>query len=211
MQKRNWCILICCIGFCITATAQPAKTTTPPETPRLLVRISPLAILEPDMQVMPGVEYRFNKKFSVGLDAGYIFWRWGLRNFDPGVNEPQNGTPVTGYRLRPEFRYYFRNTPRSSWFLAAEASYKRTSTNMSDEVCITIGQAVGCSYFQRVDYKEIKSMPGGAIKVGVQQFFGDNRRLFFEAFLGLGFKHTTKTKEGYVLPPNSRNGIVVEG
>lgn len=208
MQRKYWYALICCTIMGIHVTAQQNKTNVP--APRFLVRLSPLAILEPDMQVMPGAEWRFNEKFSIGIDAGYIFWHWRIRNFDPGINDNSGGTPLTGYRLRPEFRYYFKRTPRVSWFLAAEASYKRTSANLSDEVCITQGQAIGCSFFQRIDYKEIKSIPGGAIKVGLQEFFGDNRRMFFELFIGLGFKVTSIKKEGYILPPNSRGGIVVQ-
>ena len=205
MCRKTWLTLICICSVTFFVSGQQEKRAVLP--PHIKLRISPLAAIEPDMQFMPGIEWRFNNRFSVGADIAYIFWHYG--NTKNSVNSSA-GSAISGFKIRPEFRYYFRQNNLISWFMAAEASYKRSVADRSEEVCISLGQAVGCSYFQRVDYREIKTAPGGALKIGLQEYFGSNRRMYFEAFLGVGFKVISKTKKDYVVPANAQSSIFLE-
>jgi hypothetical protein len=208
MLKKNWMALFGCICLVLSLRAQENNLTEPP--PHINIRFSPLALIEPDMQVMLGAEFRFQPRFSVGLDVGYIFWRYGSAGSSSSLNH-ENGKPVSGYRIRPEFRYYFKRKTAVSWFGAVEASYKHTVTDQSREVCVsTTGQTFGCDYFQRIDYKEVKSVPGASVKIGFIEYFGSKRKMYFEAFLGLGFKVTSKTRRNYVLPANVRDDLFIE-
>jgi Protein of unknown function (DUF3575) len=182
--------------------AQEKKITPLPA--HFKIRISPLALLEPEMQLTLGTEWRFNDRFSIGLDASWIFW-----NYINNTGE-RNYAATQGYKIRPEFRYYFKpKNDRVNWFAAFEASYKRTVSDRTEEVCVNQGQAFGCSFIQQIDYKEVVSTPGGAFKIGYQEYFSKSKRVFYELFLGLGVKNINKMKKGYTLPQNASNAFLI--
>lgn len=159
--------------------------------PSLKLRFNPLALVETDPNVMIGGEYRFNSRFSIGLDLAYVYW--------------SGGEAATGYKIRPELRYYFTPKTRMNWFAAVEASYKRVSRTTSREECA----GPNCSYWQTVDYKDVKTAPGGSLKIGFQQYFNKKQRLYYEIFLGLGFKVKNRFEKNYKAPPGSIQGDII--
>jgi hypothetical protein len=202
MHIRKWLLLACILGCLNTSFAQEKKITPLPA--HFKIRVSPLALLEPEMQLTLGTEWRFHDRFSVGIDASWIFWNYinntGARNY----------STTKGYKIRPEFRYYFKpKNDRVNWFAAFEASYKRTMADRTEEVCVNQGQAFGCSFIQQIDYKEVISTPGGSFKIGYQEYFGKTKRVFYELFLGLGIKNINKIKKGYTLPQNASNSFLI--
>lgn len=189
-------ITLCWIGGCAAMTmAQKKKEKKELQqelVPSLKLRFNPLAFAETDPNVMIGGEYRFNDRFSIGMDVAWVYW--------------SAGEAAQGYKIRPELRYYFTPKTRMSWYAAAEASYKRVSKSTSREECA----GPNCAYLQRVEYKDIKSAPGGSLKIGFQQYFSKKQRLYYELFLGIGFKVKHRFEKGYTAPSGSMQGDIID-
>jgi hypothetical protein len=179
-------------GMNIDAQEDKKKTATLPSS-FLLLRTNLFSFIEPDGCVTMGAEWRKTEQFSLGLEMSYIFFTsYDFTSRDlPGMS---------GFRIRPEVRYYFRNNPRKQWFIGLEAQYKQVSYDATQEVC---GGGVNCPFVQIVNYKEVKRAPGGAIKIGFQDFLDRNQRLFYEVFLGAGMKSLSYRIKNYVPPPGT--------
>lgn len=181
----------CCTAMTMAQEKKEKKEVQQEIIPSLKLRFNPLALVETDPNVMIGGEYRFNSRFSIGLDLAWVYW--------------SGGVPARGYKIRPELRYYFNQKTRMSWYAAAEASYKRVSKTASREECA----GPNCSYWQTVEYKEVKSAPGGSLKIGFQQYFSKKQRLYYEIFLGLGFKVNRRFKN-YTPPPGTIQDDIID-
>lgn len=181
---------ICAAAGIATAQEKKPDDLTGP-LPNVKLRFSPLALAEPDMSLMFGAEYRLNDKWSVGSDLAYIFYSF----------RSSNSINTTGYKARAELRYYFKQKNRVAWFTAFELGHKQTSSRVSEEV----GIGAGPDYFQRIDYKEIRSALSASLKMGFQRYIDKKQKIFIEGFFGLGVKVLSEYKKDYVLPPNAWN------
>lgn len=192
----------CCL--CTAAGAQKPKETVQYLVPDLGVRLrtNPFSFIEPDGHAVLGMEWRWNKSFSAGMDAGFIFYET--------YSGTEQLTPAIGYKIRPEFRFYFTQGRTKDWFVAGELNYKRVAYDRFAEVCIT-GRNGFCDFFQRVDYKEIKRAPGFSFKMGFQQYIGPQKKLYYELFLGAGVKHISRRNKFDVLPPGVNENQLPSG
>lgn len=175
------------LGLAGMAMAQQQKTNMAPGK-HVKLRFSPLALLEPDMTFMPGVEFRLNQHISIGGDLGYIFSSYREQNYS-----------ATGYKIRTELRYYFTQKNRVGWFGGVELGYKWTTTNRSEYVCM----GPNCAFSQRVDYKRLRSIPVGSVRFGFQRYLDKKDKVYLEGFVGLGVKVISERKKDYVLPPGA--------
>lgn len=190
MMKKTLLALYCICAAAGITTAQEKKTNdfTGP-VPNVKLRFSPLALVEPDMSFMFGAEYRLNNKWSVGSDLAYIFYSF----------RSSNSINTNGYKARAELRYYFKQKNRVAWFTAFELGHKQTYSRRSEEV----GIGAGPDFFQRVEYRLVRSAPSASLKFGFQRYIDKNQKLFIEGFLGVGVKVISEHKKDYVLPPGA--------
>jgi hypothetical protein len=203
MPFQRW-VFACCItllGLAAYGQEKPKKAINNFKGPELRLRTNILSFIEPDGHITLGAEWRKWKNFSVGLDLSYIFF---------SLYNDSRDKPFSGFRIRPEIRHYFALNPKTDWFVTLEGSYKEVRSDDWEEVCISRNPAaVICDYFQRVDYKRVKKHAGASVKLGMVQFISSQRRLYIEAFLGLGIKFTRIKKQNYIAPDNSNQAITV--
>jgi hypothetical protein len=186
------CCFFTILSFHLSAQKQKTEAATLPAS-YILLRTNIFSVLEPDAHVMLGVEWRKNPQFSLGLDLSYIFYNtFRIESQDPNIS---------GFKIRPEVRRYFKSGAGKNWFIGLEGSYKQVSYNRSREICVNQPQ-LGCAFFQRVSYKEVKKAPGVAFKIGYQDFLDRGNRFYYELFLGAGVKSLRYSIKDYVQPPN---------
>jgi hypothetical protein len=160
LLARFVCSTIWLLGVGIVQLNAQANSNEPPDH-SLTLRLSPFSLLEGDGNIMLGAGYQFHRRWAVSFDPAYIFWRpyQGLVEENPGKS--------SGIKLRGDIRYLFdRSKPgRFSSFIGPEFHYKYVESKKSEDFGINCigGQ---CDYYQREEYKEIKTEIGGSVKVG---------------------------------------------
>lgn len=177
----------------VMVTGQPQKSD-------INIRTNILSWLEPNAGgPVLGFEYFINGKFSIGADAGIIF-------YNPiKINEINLGNP-NGYKLKPEIRFYLYKKNKEDptrLFFALEGLFLKTKTTNYSELPITdnMGNIV---YYYSGGFDEIKKVTGVNTKAGIQIPRFILPKMMIELYVGIGVK--SKAYSFSNLP----NGAVVE-
>ena len=161
--------------------------TAQPKSHDINLRTNILSWLEPNAGgPVLGLEYFINGKFSIGADAGFIFYN-PLK-----INEINLGNP-NGYKLKPEVRFYLYKKNKvdpTRLFFALEGLFLKTKTPNYSDLPITdnMGNIV---YYYLGGFDEIKKVTGFNTKAGIQipRFFIP--KMMIELYLGIGLKSKT--------------------
>ncbi len=180
MFSLRFLFLIFISFFISAAKAQPQKNN-------INIRTNILSWLEPNAGgPVLGIEYFINNKFSVGADAGLIFYNI-VKSKDNNLSHP------FGFKVKPEIRYYLykKNKPDPTrLFFAAEGLYLKTrTTNFND---LPVRDNMGnIAYYYIGGFPEYKKVIGANLKAGLQvpRFF--NKKMMIEFYAGLGLKVKT--------------------
>ena len=173
--------------------AQPKKND-------INLRTNILSWLEPNAGgPVLGFEYFLNGKFSIGADAGIIFYN------PVKINEINLGNP-NGYKLKPEIRFYLYKKNKvdpTRLFFALEGLFLKTKTTNYSDLPITdnMGNIV---YYYLGGFNEIKKVTGVNTKAGIQIPRFIIPKMMIELYLGIGVK--SKAYSFSELP----NGAVIQ-
>lgn len=161
-------VLISCFYFCFSQTTLFKKS--------LLARFNFPGIIDPiDHNLSFGAEYIFHPKYSVGMDAAWIFAS-GYIYDDKRTN---------GILLRPFFRYYPH--AQSNFFIEAEGHYKYASYSLEDWLGKEPENGVP-AYQVFTKFQYIKQVAGIHILTGTRFYISKNHLLSMEATAGLGVR-----------------------
>ncbi len=154
----------------------------PNDTDRVVIRFSLLGPIDfLDNNFTPGVEYKLNGRWSVGLDAGYIF----------ASNYISESKRTSGVLLRPFVRLYPNGS--GGFFLQGELHYKRARYAIQDWVGRAPVNGIP-SYEEYTTFGYIKRVIGAQCRVGRQFILSRDDRLKLEFSIGLGVRF----KKSYV-------------
>lgn len=183
-------VLFIFIFLSVTAAGQPQKND-------INIRTNILSWLEPNAGgPVLGIEYFINNKFSIGTDAGFIFYNL-IKSENDNLANP------LGYRIKPEIRYYLYKKNKADptrLFFAIEGLYLKTRTLNYNDLPITdnMGNIV---YYYIGGFNEYKKVVGINTKSGIQfQRFLHNK-MMIELYAGLGIRQKTYTYKD--LPPGA--------
>jgi hypothetical protein len=158
-----------------------------PMTPGLLISTNVFSITEPDGGPSLAVEYRYSLHWSVLLEGTAILYQF--------MGEDALEHATSGFRLRPEVRYYFAGKHKTyRGFFSVEGSYKQVRYYEP----VTLDQG---NYYEKSTYQRTKRMGGGAFKIGFQTYFGKKKHIMFELYGGVGLKY--RTYDDAAMPDNA--------
>jgi len=130
--------------------------------------------IEPTASI--GAEFRIDQNWAASLDAGYIFYS----------NVEGEYGPSSGILLRPAGRYYFGKNKR--FFLEGELHYKYVSVEYTDWIGRNCVNGVPASQ-EYMTVHLIREQIGGNAKWGYQGSLPRLKQLWFECYIGLGWKY----------------------
>ena len=177
----------------VMVTGQPQKND-------INIRTNILSWLEPNAGgPVLGFEYFITKKFSLGSDAGIIFYN-PVKDNDINLGNP------TGYKFKPELRFYLYKKNKEDptrLFFALEGLFLKTKTTNYSDLPITdnMGNIV---YYYSGGFNEIKKVTGVNTKAGVQIPRFILPKMMIEFYVGIGVRAKTYSFT------NIPNGAVVE-
>ena len=177
-----------------------AFVSAQPQKNGINIRTNILSWLEPNAGgPVLGFEYFITKKFSLGADAGIIFYT-PVKNNDINLGNPN------GYKLKPELRFYLYKKNKEDptrLFFALEGLFLKTKTTNYNDLPIldNMGNIV---YYYLGGFNEVKKVTGVNTKAGVQipRFFLP--KMMIEFYVGIGVR---AKKYSFT---NIPNGAVVE-
>ncbi|MEO6254547.1 MAG: DUF3575 domain-containing protein [Ferruginibacter sp.] len=165
---------------CFNAKSQPAKG-------QINIRTNLLSWLEPNAGgPVLGLEYFINKRFSIGTDAGFIF-------YNIAKSEDDNLANPIGFKIKPEVRYYLykKNKPDPTrLFFAVEGLYLNTRTTNFNNLPIRDNNG-NIVYYYIGGFPEYKKVVGGNLKAGLQIPRFISKRMMIEFYAGIGIRVKT--------------------
>jgi hypothetical protein len=166
---------------------KPALVNT--DTGTIYFRTVPSTLLDPmDMYISLGAEYRFNKNFSVTMDAGYIF-----------LSAYYGNTKATnGMVLRPAARVYLGK--RKKWFTDLQLHYKNVTYQVKDWLGRMPVNNVS-SYQEYKRFRINKTVLGQHLLLGVRDRISTSNRWYIEVYIGMGVQQRWSKLPG---EPNSQ-------
>ena len=199
---RSFFSIFMCLILSV-AKAQPQKND-------VNIRTNILSWLEPNAGgPVLGIEYFINNKFSLGADAGFIFYNI-VKSKDNNLSHP------FGFKVKPEIRYYLykKNKPDPSrFFFAVEGFYLKTKTTNFNDLPVrdNLGNVV---YYYIGGFPEYKKVAGANLKAGVQipRFF--RKKMMIELYAGVGIKVKNYTfaniPNGAVVTQRSQSPLLLD-
>lgn len=201
MLRKSFWILICSL----LASAGSAQNA-PEKAFVHLLKWNPTCVIDFTPSFQFAYEFRGWERFSMQLEAGYInnlLVEWPTEEFHN----------MQGIRLRFEPRYYWTDnsgpkvdqfyvTPEFVWI-----NYAFDRTREFGYNCVEDGfwGPVQCDYFRLVTYQGRRNVFAGHAKIGVMSPFGLNtRRVYLDAYIGLGFRHVSQTVSGVPNPEDAQ-------
>ncbi|ACU63849.1 DUF3575 domain-containing protein [Chitinophaga pinensis] len=159
-----------------------------------------LTLHHPDGGISAAIEYRFRPDWGVLVEGGWIFIDEKKLYDMRGQFTPK----AKGYYVRPEIRYYLSGKHgKHRLFFSQDFFYRKVSFYEERIVKMNVDPRDGSADYEQLStYGKTKEMFGTDSKVGFQTFFGNNHRIVFEAYVGLGLKYRKFTYDRPV-PPNS--------
>ena len=172
MKYFLWLLLLA------AATTTTAQKTKPPVVYQKAIGISPLALADLDHTLLLTGEYRFNRKFALVTDVGYIF-----------ASDYISETKATwGFNIRPSLRMYYGK--RNKGYLQAQAFYKMATYTLRDWVGKDCVNGVP-AYEEEMDFDYRKRVVGFNVIAGSLLPIARNGKWFIDLYGGLGFRHKT--------------------
>lgn len=169
MKHYLW---VLCLLFSARAAAQAKVDNL---TYQAAVNVSPLALVDTDNTAMAGGEYRFNNKWSLLADVGYIFHSSYI----------EESKKARGFNFRPAARLYFGRT--MTRYFQVQAFYKEVNYTVHDWLGKEAVNGVP-AYSQLQDFQYRKQvtalsfMTGRMILLGSEDWFAD-------IYVGLGLRY----------------------
>ncbi|UZD21011.1 DUF3575 domain-containing protein [Algoriphagus halophytocola] len=138
---------------------------------RLLIKVSPLALLEPETIVIQGgIEYFFSSKFSIQTELGVNGGIFGIPS-GRGKNEDFNL-----WKSKSELKFHTKNHYWGLELFFVNKAFIRTDDYFFDSnTKIWYNKA-------HIDFQVL----GSGLKFGKQQFISQN--LLLDSFIGVGFR-----------------------
>lgn len=181
------------------------------DIPSLTIKFAPLALFEPVYNTFEmGLEYKFSPKYSVQGQFGY-----GNHLTSPYYSTDLGDSPFRTFRLRGEFRFYFKNAhmdkstrrmltrnpdfaesetfkdyilenkSQKHGYFALELAYKNTVFFESELLGQNCVDGV-CDFQRFTNYERIKNVGMIHFKYGKQKFYGSN--FCIDYYVGLGMR-----------------------
>jgi hypothetical protein len=177
-----------CLLWLLVAAAGKAQLfsskTWKGDTGKINLRMNVLGLVDVlDGNASVGGEMRFNKTWSVIMDAGYIFYSTYFNNIER----------TSGIILRPGVRLYagkYRNV-----FIDMQFHYKGVRYYVNDWLEKDLVNNVA-TYQERKVFQDRKRVYGGHIIIGGKEFISANYRLFLEFYLGFGLHYKEESLHG---------------
>jgi Protein of unknown function (DUF3575) len=172
---RLFFLIFILLFFGVMVNAQPQRND-------INIRTNILSWLEPNAGgPVLGLEYFISNKFSIGVDAGLIFYNL-VKIEDNDLGDPW------GYRVKPEIRYYLykKDEPDATrLFFGLEGLYIKTTTINFNDLPVTdnMGNIV---YYYLGGFNEIKKVTGLNTKAGVQFPGFIFKKMLLELYAGVG-------------------------
>ena len=172
----------------------------------VILKISPLALLEPEGSIQGGIELMLDKNISIQQDLGYVFNSYGSGLY---------GEVIDGIISKTELRFYNKNFNGSD----LKPSMKRKRNYIAPQFLYKHIQYGNYAYSYR-DNKN-KDIYAAHLKFGRQFIYKNNTVL--DIFLGFGFRHRVDswtatyysydylTKKSTTETRNYRNKITLPG
>lgn len=122
-------------------------------------------------------------KTSIDFGLGWFFHDWGSGDYR------YKEETFNGIRARLGIKYYYldhKTKPRriASPYIGIEAKYNRIVDRNFENIC-----RYGCQYEETMLMTENRTVYGISFKYGLHFFFGKDRRFFFDAYTGLGYRY----------------------
>ncbi|SFO60837.1 Protein of unknown function [Chitinophaga sp. YR627] len=159
-----------------------------------------LTLHHPDGGISAAVEYRFRPSWGVLLEGGWIFIDEKKLYNMRGKFTPK----AKGYYVRPEIRYYMPGRHgKYRLFFSQDFFYRKVSFYEERIERINADPTGGMYNYEKLStYGKTKETFGTDTKFGFQTYFGNDHRVMFEVYVGLGVKYRKFTYDRPV-PVNS--------
>ena len=147
--------------------------------PKYILKLSLTSLIDvintPALQF--SIEQRLNSDHSLQYEVGVLS--------DMGNDIPV-GRPLLGYRLRGEYRYYYRGFElgENSFFIGGQLEWKQSFIKRSESV-----SRDGGAYFQEMDYTRMASSVGAYFSWGRVFYVSDHFMLELGSSIGLRGLH----------------------
>jgi len=203
--------IICTIFFasiCINTLSQIEKDNFYTDN-SLFLRTNPFSILDYEAGIMIGMNYRWDKRWSVTIDPTFIFY-----TIQASINDLPTARPL-GIKIKTDARYHIRDFiwGFKNIFIAPEASFCYVRTKRTADFGVNC-TGPNCAYYMRSEYTEIKKGKGGAVKIGlIGPIKKKNENWKLELFFGLGLSFFDFQEKGiptggsFVILPQYRDNL----
>ena len=187
------CLLLLLAAGFVKAQYYPGPTyyvlPKPIDTGKIYLRFNWMGLIDMmDGNVSVGGETRLNKRLSVTMDAGYIFYSVYFGKT----------SSATGVVLRPGVRLYVGE--HKTVFFDLQFHYKGVKYNVKDWLEKDLVNNVA-TYEEHKTFQVRRRVYGGQVLMGGRLFPSGNTRLFMEIYWGLGVRY--KEEWLYHEEPNS--------
>lgn len=173
---RTAILLFCCL-WCIQPVRAQSTVQSPPQPYKAAIRFNFTGLIDPvDNNISLGGELPFHPNWSVTTDLAYIEHSAYFTNI----------RRVSGYMVKPAIRFYPFSLHHNGFFEAV-LFYKQASYHLRDYLGKDCSNGVP-AYEQYQDFTYRKRVAGLNLQMGLQTALSRNKRLRFEAWLGLGLR-----------------------
>lgn len=184
MRKLLLVLLLICP--CLSRAQDSSRVDSPSRF--IILKYSPLSILDPISSYQFAVEYRlWEKAISLQHEAGYIT-NILFRESDSRNRE--------GIRLRNEIRFYLQPGGKEGEgaYIAPEILFIHYSYRKTGTICHGFDQEFfDCNYREKVDYEVQKQVYAFHPKVGYQRIY---KGIAIDLYAGLGFRQVRIKETG---------------
>jgi hypothetical protein len=171
MPLKHTVLLFSLLGWMSQLAAQK-KAPPIPLSKAWFIRANPLGVIDlGDQNISTGTEYRFSKKWAVGIDLAYIFY-----STMPDMKR------TNGYIIRPAVRRYLGKGLTT--YLEAELHYKYVAYNLQGWVGYGVVNNVA-AWEEYRSFNFIKRVAGIQFKIGIQEKLVKDW-LWIEPYIGIG-------------------------
>lgn len=197
-MKKNYIIGLLLLVLCpCIAFAQVSTFKEMAKRPVLILKFSPLSLIDINPTYQVGAEYFFTEKYALQQEIGYGHEKWMPFSWEKKTDEET-------WRFRTEFRKYLpqwrTRFKRQRNYVAYEGMYKHFDYPVTQTV--TIAQV---GYYQNVHYHYQFERDTYAvhIKFGQEEIRSSN--LVIDAYLGAGFRWYNVRRIGESPTNNNRD------
>jgi len=161
-------------------------TATNKDIAKVTLKINIPCLIDPLRQsLFFASDIKVAESWSIDAGAGWFF--------NKGIDEKLKGESYGGLRVRLGFKYYYmvknrnyhQNARKSNIapYLGFEAKYNFMVDSEYETLC-----RYGCQYQETVILAENHAVYGGAFKTGLHVSMGEQKRMFFDFYTGIGYR-----------------------